>query len=55
MFPVIFIFHDMEEIVGYIPWLERNKSLIKGKYPTEHDDVGVAFNPEDRVFKLMQK
>lgn len=29
--------------------------FIKGKYPTEHDDVGVAFNPEDRVFKLMQK
>ena len=29
--------------------------FIKGKYPTEHDDAGVAFNPEDRVFKLMQK
>ena len=29
--------------------------FVKGKYPTEHDDVGVAFNPDDRVFKLMQK
>ena len=29
--------------------------FIKGKYPTEHDDVGVAYNPEDGVFKLMQK
>ena len=29
--------------------------FIKGKYPTEQDDVGVAYNPEDGVFKLMQK
>ena len=29
--------------------------FIKGKYPTENDDVGVAYNPEDGVFKLMQK
>ena len=42
LFPVIFIFHDMEEIVGYIPWMERNKSLIKGKYPKiykQYDNV----------------
>ena len=31
------------------------KFFIKGKYPTEQDDVGVAYNPEDGVFKLMQK
>ena len=29
--------------------------FLKGKYPTEHDDAGVAYNPEDGVFKLMQK
>ena len=29
--------------------------FIKGKYPVEQDDVGVAYNPEDGVFKLMQK
>ena len=29
--------------------------FIKGKYPTEHDDVGVAYNEEDGVFKLLQK
>ena len=29
--------------------------FVKGKYPTENDDVGVAYNPEDGVFKLMQK
>ena len=31
------------------------KFFIKGKYPTEHDDVGVAYNEEDGVFKLLQK
>ena len=29
--------------------------FLKGKYPTEQDDAGVAYNPEDCVFKLMQK
>ena len=29
--------------------------FIKGKYPTEQDDVGVAYNEEDGVFKLLQK
>ena len=31
------------------------KFFIKGKYPTEQDDFGVAYNPEDGVFKLLQK
>ena len=29
--------------------------FAKGKYPVESDDVGVAYNPEDGVFKLLQK
>ena len=29
--------------------------FLKGKYPTEQDDAGVAYNPEDGVFKLLQK
>ena len=37
----------------YIKMIEN--FFIKGKYPTEHDDVGVAYNEEDGVFKLMQK
>ena len=37
----------------YINLIER--FFIKGTYPTEHDDAGVAFNPEDGVFKLLQK
>ena len=37
----------------YINLLE--KYFTKGSYPTEQDGEGVAFNPEDKVFKLLQK
>ena len=29
--------------------------FAKGTYPTEKDDVGVAFDEKEFVFKLMQK
>lgn len=28
LFPLIFIFHDMEEIIGFIPWLRRNEKKL---------------------------
>lgn len=28
LFPLIFIFHDMEEIIGFIPWLRRNEKEL---------------------------
>lgn len=33
LFPIIFIFHDMEEIVGFGLWLRKNKELLAEKYP----------------------
>lgn len=33
LFPLIFIFHDMEEIIGYGIWLKRNKTMLEEKYP----------------------
>ena len=33
LFPLLFIFHDMEEIIGYIPWLKHNREFLKEKYP----------------------
>ena len=30
LFPIIFIFHDMEEIIGLIPWLRHNKRELSG-------------------------
>ena len=45
--------HDDNVAVYYINLLE--KYFIKGSYPTESDDAGVAYNPELKVFKLLQK
>ena len=43
-----------DNVVKYYMSLEE-EYFLKGKYPTEQDDAGVAYNPEDGVFKLMQK
>ncbi len=37
----------------YIGLIE--KYFAKGKFPVESDGEGVAYNPEDGVFKLLQK
>ena len=34
MFPLLFIFHDMEEIIGLVPWIHLNKTLLAQKAPT---------------------
>lgn len=33
LFPILFIFHDMEEIIGFGIWREKNKNFLKEKYP----------------------
>lgn len=33
LFPLLFIFHDMEEIIGFIPWYKENKQMLDQKYP----------------------
>lgn len=33
IFPIIFIFHDMEEIIGFGMWLKTNKQQLQDKYP----------------------
>lgn len=33
LFPVIFMFHDMEEIIGFGIWLKNNKEILSEKYP----------------------
>ena len=33
LFPIIFIFHDMEEIIGFGIWLKINKPILCKKYP----------------------
>ncbi|MBD5112097.1 MAG: HXXEE domain-containing protein [Ruminococcaceae bacterium] len=33
LFPIIFIFHDMEEVIGFGLWLKGNKKTLGEKYP----------------------
>lgn len=33
IFPILFIIHDMEEIIGLGLWLNKNRSLLDIKYP----------------------
>lgn len=33
LFPLIFIFHDMEEVIGFGGWLKRNEKMLAEKYP----------------------
>lgn len=33
LFPILFIFHDMEEIIGFGIWLKKNRLLLDEKYP----------------------
>ena len=34
MFPLLFIFHDMEEIIGLVPWIRLNETSLAQKAPT---------------------
>ena len=33
MLPLLFIFHDMEEIIGLVPWIHLNETLLTQKAP----------------------
>lgn len=33
LFPLLFICHDMEEIIGFMPWISKYKQLLQEKAP----------------------
>lgn len=33
LFPILFILHDMEEIIGFGIWLKKNRAMLDEKYP----------------------
>lgn len=41
MFPILFIVHDMEEIMGFGLWLKKNKAMLDKKYPK----ISNTYNP----------
>ena len=53
-FKTLAVQNEKDNVVRYyLDLLE--KFFLKGKYPTAPDDVGVEYNAEDGVFKLLQK
>jgi adenylate cyclase len=46
--------NENDNVVRYYLDLLQN-FFLKGKYPVAADDVGVEYNEEDGVFKLLQK
>ncbi len=46
--------NEADNVVRYYLGL-LNDFFLKDKYPLAADDVGVEYNPEDSVFKLLQK
>lgn len=33
LFPVLFIFHDMEELIGFNVWIKKNKAMMDMRFP----------------------
>ncbi len=54
MFSQLVKINPNDKVAKYYEKLVAN-FFVKGKYPTEEDGVGVEYNPEDGVFKLLQK
>jgi len=38
LFPIVFLFHDLEEIIMVEKWMEKHSSVIHGKLPSKFAD-----------------
>lgn len=47
LFPIVFMIHDFEEIIMFRPWLERNRTDLKNRFPKFH-----KFLIEKGIFSL---
>ncbi|SKB98772.1 Protein of unknown function with HXXEE motif-containing protein [Lachnospiraceae bacterium] len=52
LFPVIFIFHDMEEIVGITDFMQRNRKSIEARFPIAKKMLAVYKNLTTEAFAL---
>lgn len=54
LFPILFIFHDIEEIIGFGFWLKKNNTMLAKKYPfilKTYDN----FSTEGMAFAVMEE
>ena len=60
-FPLLFIFHDLEEIIGMRIWLDRNEDMLQRRFPkicgmfhgTTSEGFALAVAEEFVVFTLI--
>lgn len=54
IFPILFIFHDMEEIIGLGLWLQKNKAFLDKKYPQISRTYG-SYSTEGMAAAVMEE
>ncbi len=54
LFPVLFIFHDMEEIIGLRTWLFKNKSILNIKFP-KINKIFEHYSTEGMAFAVFEE
>ena len=53
LFPVIFMLHEMEEIIGFGPWLDKNQAILD-KYP-RIDAAYEHFSPSGFAMAVLEE
>lgn len=43
LFPILFIIHDMEEIIGFSTWLDKNKNMIMKRFPAIYKKIDKSY------------
>lgn len=54
IFPILFIFHDMEEIIGFGLWLTKNRAFLDNKYP-KISNTYKPYSTEGMVAAVMEE
>lgn len=58
LFPILFILHDFEEIIGFGKWYKRNSELIKRKYPKAAimlDKIFAGYSTEGMAVAVLEE
>ncbi|WP_425800977.1 HXXEE domain-containing protein [Desulfitobacterium sp. Sab5] len=45
LFPILFIFHDFEEIIFMRAWINKNRSFLRGRFPVLAPKMFAHFDP----------
>ncbi len=54
LFPILFIFHDMEEIIGFGIWLKKNRAMLNERYP-KVNEIYKDFSTEGMAAAVLEE